>query len=346
MKKRFLMTMFSLFTIGAAATTTLTLTSCSSANPSRAIKVNEFTMDLFNGDQKQHKINIKNVNKEVNIDPTNLIYGTNAVNGGKYMFIYGTVGRINAHLVNNAPDGSEFVNIHLDKGAPSPFYEWLTETQQSKDEVDFYQNFEIGNTFFDAWFNDNPETKSQYKDVKIYTYIDIPPVLQSTANPGTTEDLDRVLMVDPYSTYTSDDVLNLYRWSAQKNGDFPGLNFDELPVNWKMLSGTYMRQDESAIQYRRLVDYVEKVRPTLSPVNGSDMKNNGMICFNTTAKSPFTGLLDKASVGNIGQGSGATLLTNFGSSWKSIYHLFRGKPLEEFGDQQNNDQSNGESQSQ
>ncbi len=336
MKKKYLAAILSLATLGFASVITLTLTSWSSS-PKSTLKVKELDMGLYKGPvgEEQHQINIKDVNKVVDYDPTDLIYGDSSANGGKYMFIYGTVGFSGGSLAIQDPSSLN-INVQLTNPIISPFYKWLTENNPSDDIKDNFNNFNISNTFFDAWFNDNPDNKSPYKNVKIYTYIDIPPVAESVSNPAHSEQLDQVIPVDPFCVYTNDDVLNIYKWRCQKDGLYPAITFDELPINWKMLSGTYMRQDPSAVEYRRLVDYVQQVRPTLSSATGSDTKNSGVICFDTTSKSPFTGVLDKASIGDFGS-AGATLLADVGSSWKMLYHMFNGKTWDDEKQQEQQD---------
>ncbi len=329
MKKKTLTTFIGLAGLGLCSTLALTLTSCASKNPSTAIKVKELNMSAFNGLNTEHTINIKDITKEVDIDPLDLVYGTNSYNGGKYMFIYGTLGRTEVHLKYNQDNFS----VTPLPGTVSEFYTWLTgymtNSQQQDIIYDNYQNFNIGNTFFDAWFNDNPETYSPYKDVKILTYIDIPPVNEFNKDPNASDTLDNVQMADPFSTWSEDDVLAMYNWKCKKDLDAsPGLSYAELPFNWKMMTGTYIRQDESAEQYRRLISYIEEKRPGISAVKGSDFKNSGVIGFNTTSKSPFTGSLEDINIGKFGS-SGGTQITEPGNSWKDIYNMYNGKSWED-----------------
>lgn len=312
------------------------LTSCSGSineyNEAKVLEMNPFQ------DVESHKTPINDALKQnANVSVYDLVKGTNSFNNGKYMFIYGSVGYTGVRLKNSAQDGQYNVNA---EGEISSFYKWLIDAKDkvNDDEINQFQNFKIGNTFFANWFNDIKEISSPYKDVKIAMYIDIPPV---TEDIGSKEGLEKLIKADPFATWSNDDVLWIYRWSCQKENNPTDItSFDELPINWKLLSGTYIRQDKGAEEYRKFVEYATDLRPGIASVSGGNNKESGMIAFNTTSRNPISYSLDKSSIvtdENVPLINPSTV----GETWKNIYRLYNGKTWEEAFETEDNKESEG-----
>lgn len=296
----------------AASMTPLFLTSCSQtqslSTSFRVVNMNVKTQS----NNINPSINIKDLNEIVNVSPKDLVKGSNSFNDGKYIIIYGTIGyKINSLKLENGI-------AHWDITNSSSFYKWLIGATSSngidQDEQNRFNDFQIANNFFNYWFNDS--TLSQYKNVKIALFIDKPPYPSDDAalTPET------YCPADPFEKWDQSKILTLYEYQSKKPSN--SLQFSELPENWKMLEGTYMRNDESAKIYRELVNYSNDLRNGVQSVDGGgDNKNSGMIAFNGANKNPMTTSLPLDDYKTNFE-EGAT--SNAPDSWKKIYKFYTG----------------------
>lgn len=359
--KKSLKLVFGFSGVALASTFALTLTSCSSQYESyqKAKVVNMPTFKLGQlTDQPglgndQHNAKYNSVASDANVDIKDLIYGTNSFNDGKYVFIYGTVGYYDVHIKKIGNDSN--YNFHADYSY-APFYKWLTRQENTDEKLltdySYFQDMIIGNTFFDAWFNDVKENRSPYQKAKIVMYLDIPPV---TPGADKLEDFEKFMQCSPYETWDDEEIRYLYQWTSLKNGlgVDDTLQFEDLPINWKMLSGTYIRQDEGAKAYREFVSYVQQYRPNMSTVTNADggsggmenLSKSGMIAFNTTSKNPLSYTLDSASIVSDSTNFQYVMDDTAGETWKQFYALYFAETWDHAIGEQGNKKPEGESES-
>lgn len=313
MKKISKFILMSICLIGGATAsiTPLFLTSCSQNNnvstSFRVVNMNLNTLD--NPDAS--KININNLNNIVNVSPKDLIRGTNSFNNGKYIIIYGTIG----YKLNGLTTTANQEAIHWDTSETSSFYKWLIGSTSNNginpDEIDKFNSFDITNGFFNWWFNDT--TYSQYKNVKIALFIDKPPYPQN--NDELTA--DKYCPATPFEKWDETKLVQMYEFQSKQYD----LEFSEIPQNWQLLKGSYIRNDESAKIYRELVNYSNQIRNGVQSVDESgDNTISGMIAFNGKGKNPITSSLplnDYQKKSPIGMN-----LSSPPESWKKIYQFY------------------------
>ncbi|MEG2974425.1 MAG: hypothetical protein RR798_01975 [Malacoplasma sp.] len=200
-----------------------------------------------------------------NVSLYDAIYGAN-FNNGNYIFIYGTTGspsfREYAYGRGNDNSGSN-ATINEQNFSTSAFL------------INFFNKGNIGNGLLPK---DN---------VKILTYMDLDPY-NPNAKSEFPEDNDGLT---PFETWTQEQVLQL----ANKGSD--RYDIKTLPNEFKFKIGTYKRYDDSAIQYRSTIEFLLKIRPSITGV-GSDNKSGGLIAFKKD-KNPATYELAQASVESI-----------------------------------------------
>lgn len=296
-----------------ASLTPLFLTSCSQTRSvSTSFRILNMNVKTSSNNVTP-SLNIKNLTNTVNISPNDLVKGTNSFNNGKYIIIYGTLG----YKINGLSKKGD--NYQWDIKESSSFYKWLIGATSNNgvdtDEFNRFDNFNIQNNFFNYWFND--ATYSQYKNVKIALFIDKPPYPSSSTelNPST------YCPANPFEKWDQSKILSYYISST--GVQYENIKFSELPENWRMMEGTYMRNDESAKIYRDLVNYSNDLRSGVKTVDGSDDNtNSGVIAFNGTNKNPMTTslLLDDYKI-SFEEGASA----NSPDSWKKLYKFYVNK---------------------
>ena len=297
----------------AASITPLFLTSCSQIQSLST----SFRVINMSNNKDERSVNIKNLNEIVNIPPKDLVKGTNSFNNGKYIIIYGTLGYDIQGIKTNENNGAVW-----EIPDSSAFYKWLIGATDGNgvntDEINRFEDFEIKNDFFNYWFNDN--TNSQYRNVKIALFIDKPPYPSSNVDLT----IDTYCPANPFETWTQDMILTLYKYKSNRLNN--NILFEELPENWQMLEGTYMRNDESAKMYRDLVNYSNDLRSQGSQVQSvdgsSNNQNSGIIAFNGVNNNPMTISL---SLSDYKPPFDDPSTVSAPDSWKKIYKFYVGE---------------------
>ena len=260
----------------------------------------------------------ESLNTYIDVSYEDLIYGTNKFNNGKYVLIYGTLGNNNLKLTNY---GDQDNPNWLWDYQQSPFLQWLTGSSDIK-EINYNQDIYIQNNFFNWWFNDY--TRSPYKDVKIIMFIDNPLPSEKGQDAKWYETIQQC---DPFQTWDQTAIMQMYY--HQIGQEIGTLEFSELPYNWQLLEGQYIRNDETAIQYRDLISYIQTIRPDMQTAAGSgDLQNSGMIAFNTKSNKPLSVSLNDfnkpiTNITSMGKDTAFTEnQTNAPIAWQSIYNLY------------------------
>lgn len=186
-------------------------------------------------------------------------YGSN-YNNGNYIFIWGSLG---------TDDGT----------TASSLASFLYGTSASAQE----QN--INSSFLTQFFGNSGigNGKTFGYSVSVLMYIDIPPY------DGTASSINGKSGYDsPNAQYSLTEVLN----EANKGSTVGAYSESTLPVKYQLKVGTYKRTDKQAIAYREFIDYLTKIRPSLS-----SPQSGGMIAFKKN-KNPqaISSLTDASSV--------------------------------------------------
>ncbi|MGL5640440.1 MAG: DUF6856 family protein [Mycoplasmoidaceae bacterium] len=248
-KKIFL---FCLFNISIIAS--MSLVSCSStqtSDDSIKLKIMELPTEA-NG-----KVLLSSL-KEQKSSVKNAILGDTSINNGNYIFIYGSLAGSNSTL---------------------PFRSWLSGGGiENGGGVSI--NPVIDSNFLEAFLSE----KELNDKVKVLLFIDNP-AFKSDNN------IFSQLNYDPFETYTETILLDKYNYEyTVENGLPPSIEhnqiaeFTKLPFEYKSLNGLYIRQDQSAIDYRNFVDYALLVRPNLTSIVGDNNKLSGGIAFSNEKK--------------------------------------------------------------
>lgn len=192
------------------------------------------------------------------------IYGSN-FNDGNYIFLFGSTGNSDATDIANllyGPNGNDAIgNIGVD--------------------MDKNMNFSTSQflpTFFSAGTGEGTGGLGSKNSplgfsVSLLMFIDFAPY-----NPDATGNSGKSGADGPLDKYTQDEVLA--EWQEKDEG-VSSLN--DLPKEAQAKIGTYKRNDESAIQYRNLVNYMNAIRPGAANVSTT----SGLIAFKN-GKNPQT----------------------------------------------------------
>lgn len=194
------------------------------------------------------------------------MYGSN-FNNGNYIFIYGTSG---------SPSFREYAygkNGNLGSGSNATIEE---------------QNFSTSD-FISSFFQPGSlGTGILPYNVKILTYMDLNPY-NAFASSQFAEDNDGLT---PFETWTDTQVLAL-----ANDGGTDRYDITTLPNEYKFKIGTYKRYDNSAVDYRSTIEFLLKIRPSVTGV-GRNNKDGGLIAFKQDS-NPKTFELAQASIASI-----------------------------------------------
>ncbi|MGL5591244.1 MAG: DUF6856 family protein [Mycoplasmoidaceae bacterium] len=248
-KKIFL---FCLFNISMIAS--ISLVSCSStqnSDDSIKLKIMELPTEA-NGQVLLSGL------KEQKSSAKSAILGDLSINNGNYIFIYGSLAGSDSTLA---------------------FRSWLSGGGiENGGGVSI--NPIIDSNFFEAFLSE----KELNDKVKVLLFIDNP-AFKADNN------IFSQLNYDPFETYTETILLNKYNYDYTVENDLPPsiehnqiAEFTKLPFEYKSLNGLYIRQDQSAIDYRNFVDYALLVRPNLTSIVGDNNKLSGGIAFSNEKK--------------------------------------------------------------
>lgn len=193
------------------------------------------------------------------------MYGSN-FNNGNYIFIYGTTG---------SPSFREYAygkNGNAGSGSNA------TVNEQNFSTSDFISSFfqpgNLGNGILPY-------------NIKILTYMDLNPY-NANFSSQFPEDNDGLT---PFETWTDSQVLEL------ANNGTDRYDIKNLPNEYKFKIGTYKRYDNSAIDYRSTIEFLLKIRPSITGVGGNN-KDGGLIAFKKN-KNPATFELTQTSIASI-----------------------------------------------
>ena len=198
------------------------------------------------------------------------IYGSN-YNNGNYIFLYGTTGSEASSPIadllygTTGNDGTGNIVVDMDKNL----------------------NFSTS-TFLSSFFNNgNGEQTGGLGSsnsivgfsVSLLMFIDFAPYNGDASSTNGKSGAD-----SPLAQYTQDEVL------AELNKDGIKYTLENMPNEAKAKIGTYKRNDQSAIEYRYLLNYMKAVRP--GAANTTD--TYGLIAFKKD-KAPQTFSISDAS---------------------------------------------------
>lgn len=211
---------------------------------------------------------IKKTYSELTTSPITLydaMYGAN-FNNGNYVFIYGTTGSASFREYAYGKNGNAGTGSNA------------TIKEQNFSTSDFLSSFfqpgSIGNGTLPY-------------NIKILTYIDLNPY-KANAESQFPEDNDGIT---PFETWTDAQVLEL------ANGGTDRYDIKNLPNEYKFKIGTYKRYDNSAINYRSTIEFLLKIRPSITGASGNN-KDGGLIAFKKD-KNPSTFELTQTSIASI-----------------------------------------------
>ncbi len=180
----------------------------------------------------------------VNVSVKDAIYGSN-YNNGNYIFIYGTVGSESKSAMADllygpvGNDGTGNVVVDMDK------------------KLNFGSS-----VFFKQFFNEENGLGSKNSllgfNVGLLMFIDFAPYNPDAATVNGLSGSE-----SPLAKYTQQEVLD-----ELNKGTDGSYTMDNLPDSAKAKINTYKRKDKSAIEYRRLVDYIKQIRPQAGQTDG------------------------------------------------------------------------------
>ncbi|MGL5246406.1 MAG: DUF6856 family protein [Mycoplasmoidaceae bacterium] len=281
-KKIFL---FCLFNISMIAS--LSLVSCSATQTSDdSIKLKIMKLST----EANTKVLLSNL-EEQNSSVKNAILGDSSINNGNYIFIYGSLAGSDSTL---------------------PFRSWLSGGGiENGGGVSI--NPIIDSSFLEAFLSE----KELNDKVKVLLFIDNP-AFKAENN------IFSELNYDPFETYSEKVLLDKYNYDYTIENNLPPstdhnqiAEFTKLPFEYKSLSGLYIRQDQSAIDYRNFVDYALLVRPNLTSIVGDNSKLSGGIAFSSEKKPVLLGTVDN---------NNNTIAAN--ETVKSLYDYYLDKKFE------------------
>lgn len=201
--------------------------------------------------------------KSKNVSAKNAILGDSNINNGNYIFIYGSLAGSTSTLeFRNWLSGGGIENgggVSIDPIVDSKFLEAFLSEKELSEKVEV------------LLFIDNPEF-----------------------NEG--DNIFSELNFDPFETYDEKRLLDKYNYDYTiENGLEPSTEhvqiaeFIKLPFEYKKLNGLYIRQDQSSIDYRNLIDYALSIRPNLTSIVGDNNKISGGIAFSNEKKPVLLG---------------------------------------------------------
>lgn len=175
-------------------------------------------------------------------------------NNGNYIFLYGIVGSEDAGAVANVlygPNGNDgFGNSIVDAEnklnfGSSPFF------------TRFYGSSGLG-----------AEDSVLGFDVGFLSFVDFAPYDETASGVNGKSGAD-----SPLAKYSQEEVLNELNSNLDNNDQ--SYTAETMPDSAKAKIGTYKRNDESAIQYRWLIEYIQIIRPG----NSNLTDTGGLLAF-------------------------------------------------------------------
>ena len=215
------------------------------------------------------------------VDVNRALYGSTNVNGGNYMVGYMTLSNI---------QGTET----FDFPSTSSNWDWIQSFRTGSGAPIITGNIEqifVNNEFVQSFFNPINGLSSV---ANFYLIIDINPKIGAEIEKDTEHVPQR--FANPSSIWTQDLILDQFNFFHPNNpanpitglrpnsyGSRPFIDiFEDLPQGEIDKENQFIRDDSSAVEYRKITDFVKRWKPQINGMTGTTNDLSGFVAYTQT----------------------------------------------------------------